>query len=89
MLALALPIGFFESLHRKKWFYPAMSMWFLIIVPTGAFAFNASVGCAVLPQRFYIGLGVFGCVSILAVWALKSRDRKRAQGRPEQRETPS
>jgi len=90
MLALALPVGI-ERLKRKKWFFAAMSMWFLVITPAGMSAFNASVGHTVFPRRFYIGLSVFCCVCALAICisALKSQDRRRAQGQPEKRETPS
>ena len=50
-----------------------MSMWCLVIIPTGLVAFNVSAARTVFPQRFYILLGVFGCVSMLAVWALKTK----------------
>jgi len=88
VLAVILPAGV-DKLVRRKWFPLAMSMWLLVMIPTALFAFNASAGLGDKCAHLFIPLGVFGCVFIVAVWAMTSlRDRSRARKRQRQSAGP-
>lgn len=81
--AMALGAMLPESIKRlatNKWFPLAMSMWLLVMIPTGFFAFNASAGLGDKCTHLYVPLGGFACVFVLGYWGVITlRDSLRAR----------